>query len=96
MKPKRSIDAATLATSPRFGFPSHGVKTSGGIHTAAATYLANRAGTPPEGSSSDEAGETAAETGRWTGNGMSGAYMAAWRKQIGQWVIDSELFVTLS
>src|SRR6202044_204642 len=61
MKPKRSIDAATLATSPRFGFPSHGVKTSGGIHTAAATYLANRAGTPPEGSSSEEPGKTPAD-----------------------------------
>jgi hypothetical protein len=38
----------------------------------------------------------AAETGRWTGGGVSGAYMAAWRKVTGQWVIESELFVTLS
>jgi hypothetical protein len=37
----------------------------------------------------------AAETGRWTGGGMSGAYMAAWRKVTGQWAIESELFVTL-
>ena len=44
----------------------------------------------------DAAGGTAAETGRWTGNGMSGAYMAAWRKATGQWVIESELFVTLA
>jgi hypothetical protein len=44
----------------------------------------------------DAAGETAAETGRWTGAGMSGAYMAAWRKITGQWVIESELFVTLA
>jgi len=43
----------------------------------------------------DEAGERAAETGRWTGGGRSGAYMAAWRKLTGQWVIESELFVTL-
>jgi Domain of unknown function (DUF4440) len=43
----------------------------------------------------DTQGERAAETGRWTGNGMSGAYMAAWRKVTGQWVIESELFVTL-
>lgn len=43
----------------------------------------------------DQAGARAAETGRWTGNGMSGAYMAAWRKITGQWVIESELFVTL-
>jgi hypothetical protein len=44
----------------------------------------------------DAAGETAAETGRWTGNGLGGAYMAAWRKAAGQWVIESELFVTLA
>jgi hypothetical protein len=44
----------------------------------------------------DQAGERAAETGRWTGNGVSGAYMAAWRKVVGQWAIESELFVTLS
>jgi hypothetical protein len=44
----------------------------------------------------DQAGERAAETGRWTGNGVSGAYMAAWRKVVGQWVIESELFVTLT
>ena len=43
----------------------------------------------------DQAGERAAETGRWTGNGVSGAYMAAWRKVVGQWAIESELFVTL-
>ena len=43
----------------------------------------------------DAAGGRAAETGRWTGAGVSGAYMAAWRKLIGQWVIESELFVTL-
>ena len=44
----------------------------------------------------DQAGERAAETGRWTGNGVSGAYMAAWRKVVGQWAIESELFVTLA
>jgi hypothetical protein len=37
----------------------------------------------------------AAELGRWIGGGVSGAYMAAWRKVTGQWVIESELFVTL-
>ncbi len=50
----------------------------------------------PDSVEIDAAGETAAETGRWTGNGMSGAYMAAWRKVTGQWVIESELFVTLA
>jgi len=44
----------------------------------------------------DQAGARAAETGRWTGGGMSGAYMAAWRKVTGQWAIESELFVTLA
>jgi hypothetical protein len=44
----------------------------------------------------DQDGARAAETGRWTGAGMSGAYMAAWRKVTGQWVIESELFVTLA
>ncbi|MFI4963903.1 MAG: nuclear transport factor 2 family protein [Caulobacterales bacterium] len=43
-----------------------------------------------------QAGDRAAETGRWTGSGASGAYMAAWRKVTGQWAIESELFVTLA
>jgi hypothetical protein len=37
----------------------------------------------------------AAEHGHWTGGGMSGSYLAVWRKVTGQWVIESELFVTL-
>ena len=45
---------------------------------------------------SDATGYVAAEAGRWTGNGQSGTYMAAWRKVTGQWVIESELFVTLA
>ncbi|MDB5443882.1 MAG: hypothetical protein JWP73_2258 [Phenylobacterium sp.] len=48
----------------------------------------------------DQAGERAAELGRWTarwtGAEMSGRYLACWKKQTGQWVIESELFVTLS
>ncbi|HEY8617735.1 nuclear transport factor 2 family protein [Phenylobacterium sp.] len=47
----------------------------------------------------DAAGERAAETGRWMAHWksgeMSGSYMACWRRQTGQWVIESELFVTL-
>jgi hypothetical protein len=50
----------------------------------------------PDSVEVDQAGERAAETGRWTGNGMSGAYMAAWRKVTGQWALECELFVTLS
>jgi ketosteroid isomerase-like protein len=40
-------------------------------------------------------GDRAAETGRWRGAGVGGVYMAAWRRITGQWVIESELFVTL-
>ncbi|WP_337188361.1 DUF4440 domain-containing protein [Phenylobacterium sp.] len=47
----------------------------------------------------DAAGERAAEAGRWTGawrdQEMRGTYLAAWRKVTGQWMIESETFVTL-
>ena len=46
-------------------------------------------------------GARAAETGRWVGTWkggveMSGAYMAAWRESRGQWLLERELYVTLS
>ena len=49
----------------------------------------------------DQAGERAAEHGRWVADWkgadeMGGAYLAVWRKAVGQWVIESELYVTLS
>ncbi|MFL5294750.1 MAG: YybH family protein [Phenylobacterium sp.] len=44
----------------------------------------------------DGRGERAAEHGHWTGAGVSGSYVAVWRKVTGQWVIESELYVTLS
>ena len=48
----------------------------------------------------DAAGGRAAERGRWTGRWtdreMSGTYLAVWRKATGQWVIESELYVTLA
>jgi hypothetical protein len=50
----------------------------------------------PETVELDQAGDRAAETGRWTGGSVSGAYMAAWRKVMGQWAIESELYVTLA
>jgi ketosteroid isomerase-like protein len=54
----------------------------------------------PETVDIDYTGTRAAETGQWVahweGGGMSGRYMAAWRKVTGQWVIESELFVTLA
>ena len=48
----------------------------------------------------DAAGERAAEHGRWVadwkGSEMAGTYLAVWKKTLGQWVIESELYVTLS
>jgi len=46
-------------------------------------------------------GGRAAESGRWVGtwkNGvqMSGAYLAAWRGSRGQWLLERELYITLS
>lgn len=53
----------------------------------------------PETVELDRLGERAAEHGRWTadwkGAEMGGAYLAVWRKTLGQWVIESELYVTL-
>ena len=44
----------------------------------------------------DARGGRAAEHGHWTGAGVSGSYLAVWRKVTGQWAIESELYVTLS
>ena len=44
----------------------------------------------------DAQAERAAEHGHWVGAGVSGSYLAVWRKVTGQWVIESELYVTLS
>jgi len=48
----------------------------------------------------DIRGERAAEHGRWTadwkGSEMAGSYLAVWRRSFGQWVLESELYVTLS
>jgi len=46
-------------------------------------------------------GERAAEAGRWVGTWkggveMSGTYMAVWRARKGQWLLERELYVTLS
>jgi ketosteroid isomerase-like protein len=45
-------------------------------------------------------GRRAAETGRWVGRWkdgveVSGVYMAAWRENRGQWLLERELYVTL-
>ena len=54
----------------------------------------------PEQVEIDQAGLRAAESGRWVGcwrqAQMTGVYLAAWRKVAGQWVIESETFVTLT
>jgi ketosteroid isomerase-like protein len=54
----------------------------------------------PETVELDATGERAAEHGRWRadwkGSEMAGAYLAVWRKSLGQWIIESELYVTLS
>ena len=50
------------------------------------------------------AGDRASERGRWIGRWNSGAgertttgdYLAVWRKATGQWIIESELYVTLA
>lgn len=48
----------------------------------------------------DDDGARAAERGHWVGTWRGGAvrsgvYLAAWRKETGQWLIESELYVTL-
>ncbi|MDB5446983.1 MAG: hypothetical protein JWQ97_2300 [Phenylobacterium sp.] len=47
----------------------------------------------------DAAGVRAAEHGRWAadwkGSEMAGTYLAVWRRSLGQWIIESELYVTL-
>lgn len=48
----------------------------------------------------DADGGRAAEIGEWLATwkdqASSGVYLAVWRKVVGQWVIESETFVTLS
>ncbi|MDB5431789.1 MAG: hypothetical protein JWP35_2905 [Caulobacter sp.] len=48
----------------------------------------------------DQDGARAAEEGDWVadwkGSEMSGRYLAAWKKVTGQWVLQSELYVSLT
>ncbi|MDP3749116.1 MAG: nuclear transport factor 2 family protein [Phenylobacterium sp.] len=48
----------------------------------------------------DAEGVRAAEAGDWVATwkdaGSSGTYLAVWKKSVGQWVIESETFVTLT
>ncbi len=49
----------------------------------------------------DSAGERAAEHGAWVGTWrgappMSGTYLAVWKRVVGQWVLEAELYVTLA
>ena len=54
----------------------------------------------PDSVELDAAGQRAAEAGHWIAHwrsgDMAGTYLAAWKKVTGQWVIESELFVTLT
>lgn len=55
----------------------------------------------PQDVSLDQDGVRAAEQGRWVGTwrgapSLSGVYLAAWRKVVGQWVIESEMYVSLA
>jgi hypothetical protein len=53
----------------------------------------------PERVQLDPEGQRAAEHGRWTADWKSmrlaGDYLAVWKKSLGQWVIECELYVTL-
>jgi ketosteroid isomerase-like protein len=53
----------------------------------------------PERIEVDQQGARAAEHGRWVASWKtgqsSGPYLAVWRKVSGQWVIESETFVTV-
>lgn len=52
----------------------------------------------------DAAGERAAERGDWVAKwrptagapDLAGTYLAVWRKAVGQWVLEAELYVTLT
>ncbi|WP_343698703.1 nuclear transport factor 2 family protein [Caulobacter sp.] len=49
----------------------------------------------------DAVGQRAAEHGRWVGKWtdapeQTGSYLATWKKVTGQWVIENELFVSLT
>lgn len=48
----------------------------------------------------DAEGARAAETGTWVATWKdatsSGPYLAVWKKSVGQWVIESETFVTMA
>lgn len=48
----------------------------------------------------DHEGSRAAERGDWTGRWrdqtLGGDYLAIWRKVVGQWVLEQELYVTLT
>ena len=55
----------------------------------------------PERIEVDAAGDRAAEQGRWTAGWKDapsqwGPYLAVWRRVTGQWMIESETFVTTS
>jgi len=42
------------------------------------------------------AAESGTWVGRWKDHAMGGRYLAVWRKTSGQWLIEQELYVTLT
>ena len=77
------VDAVIAAFANQFADPAFG------------TYLRET-----ERVELDGGGARAAEAGRWTATWstevVAGTYLAVWRKVTGQWVIESELYVTLT
>jgi ketosteroid isomerase-like protein len=102
-------DAARL--KPFFAPDAKVIAGDGSLITGAAAILEAFAGQfaepgfeayvrTPDRVTMDAAGERAAEHGTWRGTwrgrpGLAGDYLAVWRKVTGQWVIESELYVTL-
>lgn len=76
-------DAVVAAFAGQFADPTFAtyVRTTGAIEVAA---------------NGARAAETGHWVGRWTGAAeMSGVYLAAWRENRGQWLLERELYITL-
>ena len=76
------VDAVIEAFAGQFTDPAFG------------TYIRETARVDPDAAAA-RAAESGRWTARWTGSEMAGTYLAVWRKVTGQWVIESELYVTL-
>ena len=77
------VDAVVDAFAGQFADPTFG------------TYVRETASVELD-ATGDRAAEAGRWTARWTGQEMGGTSLAVWRKVTGQWVIESELYVTLT